>query len=66
MHRKSDVGGGIASVTIQTDTPKPRQVVAAPDSGGWGGWGGERERGMHRGRKRARRRRDDYKRIRGM
>lgn len=34
MHRKSDVGGGIASVTIQTDTSKPRQVVAAPDSGG--------------------------------
>lgn len=41
MHRKSDVGGGIASVTIQTDTPKPRQVMAAPDSG-WGG-GCERE-----------------------
>lgn len=27
-----DVGGGIASVTTQTDTSKPRQVVAAPDS----------------------------------
>lgn len=26
MHRKSDVGGSIASVTIQTDTSKPRQV----------------------------------------
>lgn len=66
MHRKSAVGGGIALVTIQTDTSKPRQVVAAADSrqrrqeaeGG-------RERGMHRGRKRVRRR-DDYERIRGM
>lgn len=50
MHRKSAVDGGIASVTIQTDTSKPRQVVAAPDSGGgrrrdgWREGGRERER----------------------
>lgn len=69
MHCKLDVGGGIASVTIQTDTSKPRQVVAAPDSGGGRRRDGWRERGrareMHRGRKRMRRR-DDYKRIRRM
>lgn len=67
MHRKLDVGGGIALVTTQTDTSKPRPVVAAADSRQrrQGESEGCRERGMHIGRKRVRRR-DDYERIRGM
>lgn len=32
MHEKLDVGGSIATVTIQTDTSKPRQVAAPSDS----------------------------------
>lgn len=58
MHHSLDVGGIIASVTIQTDTSKPRQVIAAPDSEGrqWE-WEGGRERCNKRGGERRRKRR---------